>query len=1020
MAAYDFSSGFQGLNSGIDTLGQSIKEQNQRGTLAAIGQKMQTDPTGAANIAMGAGLPDLGMSLIKLGQQRASDATFASKYGAFIGAGSQAAPATPATPAPSVGAGAATNGPATPQASSGGISPLAPKAAQQFMSNGTITNPLGAAALAGGIQTESHFDPSQTAKGDGSDGSDSVNLAQWNGSRAIDFRNFYQANKFDPMDPQTGLAFVNYELKNKPEYAGVVQGLNAATTPEEANAAALGYFAPAGYTKANPQGADSWTKRLNYTRAISGAMAQGAGGAPQAAAAAVPAQGASQAGVQPNSPRLGLDGQPVGPNGAAAPPVRLASAGAMPQPDTPPVQGAPPAPIVAAGAQPQPQGQPAPQPGAAPPGAPPAPADIAAGLKQAGINPTPIGVLIGQKAGLPTTIKLLTAVQSAPDTPLSQIFPPEIMHGSPKLATMTAGQFYSQVMAAQGGGTQPGGTLSAVPGAAPAGGAPPVGAMSAPQLGPQAPQPASGAPNSGSVGYSASKPQPISAPVSAPVQAAQAGPAAAKVPQATADKFFNDNPGTADSITVLPDGSLQLDGAEPEALAWAKEHAADPQYGLTQDPNDPEHFMAAGGAAPSPAGAADVSRGTTAPPADPTADAAKKIMPPGAAAAVAATAPGSPERMAMLSNLMLLAGRGSNPDVATRAVQQLIDTERQNAAPFIPYRAYVADELSRGTKPEDILSLNAWSHQTIDPTKWKAPTAAQLTQHGIDPSRVAEFQISSNGELKDNPKGDQTGTAATFAARRKQVTDLGMDPSDPRAQQFMLTGQMPDPNKFSIPEQKLISERDDKNTKLTMAIGALQKARALLPNTHSGMTSGLMTWVDRNDPTGIVGNAQVGANTTEYDNLVQSTALGILKEIFGGRVTNYEDQQYTALQPGSGKSMQEKDQILGNLIDRYTSQQKAAQSKLEELQGKKYYGATGPGGAGGNPNAPQGGNPSVQLQNSRGAPQPQAQPGQPDPAQGALANNGQPISPQRAAGLPSGARFVGVGPDGQSHTYTKH
>ncbi len=183
-----------------------------------------------------------------------------------------------------------------------------------------------------------------------------------------------------------------------------------------------------------------------------------------------------------------------------------------------------------------------------------------------------------------------------------------------------------------------------------------------------------------------------------------------------------------------------------------------------------------------------------------------------------------------------------------------------------------------------------------------------------------------------------------------------------------MTGGQAGKQPFSAAEEKLISEADDKNTKLTLALGALTKAQKILPNTRSGATAGLMTWVDRNDPTGVLGTPKVGADTTEYDNLVQSTALGILKELFGGRVTNFEDQQFQALQPNSGKSMQEKQQILADLVDRYTSQQQAAQAKLVRLQGKTYFGAQGPGAAGSAPNAAQGPNPSVKLQGSPGGP----------------------------------------------------
>src|SRR5882762_1941135 len=230
MPVYDFSSGFSGLNSGIDSLGSAIDRTNKQQSLVALGQALKNNdlPT-AAQIALASGNPEVGISLFKLGKQQQQQDQL-NRMDAAGYPGSSPMPVVPSTTQ-----GDASNGPATTPkvAGEGGISPLAPKAAQYFLGSGTVTNPLGAAALAAGFQAESGYDPSAVAKADGPHGSDAVNIGQWNGPRAINFRNFYQANKLDPNDPATGLAFSKYELQNDPQYSGVLQGLNNAKTPEE-------------------------------------------------------------------------------------------------------------------------------------------------------------------------------------------------------------------------------------------------------------------------------------------------------------------------------------------------------------------------------------------------------------------------------------------------------------------------------------------------------------------------------------------------------------------------------------------------------------------------------------------------------------------------------------------------------------------------------------------------------------------------------------------------------------------
>jgi hypothetical protein len=300
MPIYDFSSGLGLLGQGIDSLGASLKSADQQAYAQALGQKINAgDWAGAQTLAAQRGDLDTWSKLRSLGAQ---SGPAPSVDDLLVGGPSASSTAAAAGSAP---------------AGARGVSALAPKAANYFLSSGLVNNPLGAAALAAGFQAESGYDPSAVAKGDGRDGSDAVNIGQWNGSRAVDFRNFYQANKLDPKDPATGLAFARYELANKPEYAGIVQALNAARTPQDAQAAAIGYWAPKGYTAGNPQGAADFQRRLNYTKAIStmlaAAPALAAGGGATAAApvnaggaAAAPAAGAIRV------PKLGGDGKPTG------------------------------------------------------------------------------------------------------------------------------------------------------------------------------------------------------------------------------------------------------------------------------------------------------------------------------------------------------------------------------------------------------------------------------------------------------------------------------------------------------------------------------------------------------------------------------------------------------------------------------------------------------------------------------------------------------------------------------------
>lgn len=109
--------------------------------------------------------------------------------------------------------------------------------------------PHQAAGIVGNLQGESGqgLNPSAINKGDGSDGSDSIGIAQWNGPRAQALKD-YAASRGSPWsDLNTQLEFLHQELKG-PENAAYSR-LTAAQTPEEAGQAMLAYERPKDWNK---------------------------------------------------------------------------------------------------------------------------------------------------------------------------------------------------------------------------------------------------------------------------------------------------------------------------------------------------------------------------------------------------------------------------------------------------------------------------------------------------------------------------------------------------------------------------------------------------------------------------------------------------------------------------------------------------------------------------------------------------------------------------------------------------
>ena len=120
--------------------------------------------------------------------------------------------------------------------------------------------PQAAAALVGNIGMESSFNTGARNAGDGRDGSDSIGLAQWNSSRAQALKQFAASQGRDWQDPAIQADFIVQELNSTERRAK--EALMSAQDPQSAGAAAIGYFRPAGFTWANPQGGHNADKRI--------------------------------------------------------------------------------------------------------------------------------------------------------------------------------------------------------------------------------------------------------------------------------------------------------------------------------------------------------------------------------------------------------------------------------------------------------------------------------------------------------------------------------------------------------------------------------------------------------------------------------------------------------------------------------------------------------------------------------------------------------------------------------------
>lgn len=107
------------------------------------------------------------------------------------------------------------------------------------------------AGITAGFLRESQFSTGARNRGDGRDGSDSINIGQWNAARAQAFLQFAKNKGLDPNDMKTGLLYAKAEIDG--EIPRSISGLpadfkarlqNAKSEAEAADIMTRGYFRP--------------------------------------------------------------------------------------------------------------------------------------------------------------------------------------------------------------------------------------------------------------------------------------------------------------------------------------------------------------------------------------------------------------------------------------------------------------------------------------------------------------------------------------------------------------------------------------------------------------------------------------------------------------------------------------------------------------------------------------------------------------------------------------------------------
>ena len=235
--------------------------------------------------------------------------------------------------------------------------------------------------------------------------------------------------------------------------------------------------------------------------------------------------------------------------------------------------------------------------------------------------------------------------------------------------------------------------------------------------------------------------------------------------------------------------------------------------------------------------------------------------------------------------------------------------------------------------PQTVTSLGngyVWDQKNGKAIKAYEPEAKAPTSLGSgyiwNPETGKVERAFTPDDKKETPQ-------AQMAQREQALIARGLDPKDPRNQQFVLTGKFPreDAQPLTATDKKAILEADDAVMAATNVIGNLNKIKELSKKAYEGPTAGARGYV-----TSLFGN-EAGTATSEMDNLITTNALQQLKSIFGGNPTEGERAILLKIQGASSQPDSVRQKIFDTAIQLAQRRLEFEKQRADALRGGTFY-----------------------------------------------------------------------------------
>jgi len=213
---------------------------------------------------------------------------------------------------------------------------------------------------------------------------------------------------------------------------------------------------------------------------------------------------------------------------------------------------------------------------------------------------------------------------------------------------------------------------------------------------------------------------------------------------------------------------------------------------------------------------------------------------------------------------------------------------------------------------------------------------------GKAPTTLGEGYIWNNGKVERayTPESKTAKVEDEIAARESALKARGIDPKDPKHQQYVLTGKYPreDAQPLSAADKKAIMAAEDDNAVLVGTLDTLRRAKELNTKTFTGATAAARGWVGTAVPgASAIIDQEAAKATREFNQLMSGEAIKSMSETLKGATTDREMARFLEMLADPSTPPDIRERTINRMIQLAERQQKINDSRINDLRGGTYY-----------------------------------------------------------------------------------